>query len=240
MGKGGRAPVAGVIAAGEPQTTANEPRGTAHNETVASSQQPADVLQLPQLQPFLAPDFDAAEFTSGALAASRTSAAAQAEGLRGGVRQLEAALSAHVLTHHDQLLGHVRRLAATEHALQDVVLSVAALSSALSRVRAEVEAPHAAVQAAASRLRDLHSTVQLLRGLSGRIKLVGKLRTQLDAAPGTLDLSKAARLLSDIRTLTHDADLAGLAAADADNAFLEAAASTVQDQAQVCVWFVGG
>jgi hypothetical protein len=106
----------------------------------------AEVLSDPSLQPFLQQDFNAAEFTSHVLAASRTSAQAQAEQLKQGVRQLEQALSTHVILNHRELLQHARRLADTEHSLQDVVLSVSSLQASVKRIRAEMEGPYVQVR----------------------------------------------------------------------------------------------
>lgn len=105
----------------------------------------AAVLAEPSLQPFLQKEFNAAEFTSHVLASSRTSAQAHAEQLKQGVRQLEHALSTHVISNHHELLQHARRLADTEHSLQDVVLSVSSLQASVKRVRAEMEGPYVQV-----------------------------------------------------------------------------------------------
>lgn len=113
----------------------------------AKQHQAAEMLAEPSLQPFLQQDFNAAEFTSHVLAASRTSAQAQAEHLKHGVRQLEQALSSHVIANHQELLQHARRLADTEHSLQDVVLSVLSLQASVKRIRAEMESPYVQVGA---------------------------------------------------------------------------------------------
>lgn len=125
-----------------------------HQQQLAAGQQQqqhnrqhqiAEVLAQPSLQPFLQREFNAAEFTSHVLAASRTTAQAQAEQLKQGVRQLEQALSTHVIANHHELLQHARRLAGTEHSLQDVVLSVSSLQASVKRIRAEVEGPYVQV-----------------------------------------------------------------------------------------------
>ncbi|KAF8065824.1 COG5 [Scenedesmus sp. PABB004] len=216
MGKGGRATAAGG-GGGEPEQ---------------QQQQPPALLESPQFAPFLASDFNAAEFTSRVLAGSRTSAQAQAEELRAGVRSLEGALSAHVLAHHADLLGHARRLADMEHALQDVVLSVSALQAAVTRVRAEVAGPYAAAAAKTRQLANVQATIDALRHLTARLKAVAKLRAALAAAPALLDLAKAAKLVSDVAAISREADLRGIAAAEADEPFLAQAAADIQDQAQ--------
>jgi hypothetical protein len=45
-------------------------------------------------------------------------------------------------------------------------------------------------------------------------------------------LAKAAKLLTDIRAVSREAEFVGLAAAEADEAFLQQAAAQIHDQAQ--------
>ncbi|WIA37300.1 hypothetical protein OEZ86_014238 [Tetradesmus obliquus] len=78
----------------------------------------------------------------------------------------------------------------------------------------------------------MHAAAELLRHLTQRLKLVQKLRQQLATEPALLDLAKAAKLLTDVNSISKEADLAGLAAAEADDTFLQAAAAQIQDQAQ--------
>lgn len=196
-------------------------------------QPPADILALPQFEPFLQPDFNPAEFTSRVLAASRTTAQAQAEELQQGVRQLEQALSSHVLSNHPELLQHVRRLADTEHSLQDVVLSVSSLQASVKRIRAEIDGPYTQARLKTRQLKNIHTTIEVLRHLTHRLKLTHKLKQQLAAAPALLDLAKAAKLLTDILAISREADMTGIAAAEADAEFLKSAATQIQDQAQV-------
>lgn len=204
-------------------------------QLLQEQQQPTDLLRLPRFAPFLQPEFNAAEFTSHVLASSRTSAQQQAEELRSGVRQLEAALSSHVLSNHQTLLQHTRRLADTEHSLQDVVLSVSSLQASVKRIRAEIEGPYQQARSKTRQLSNMHAAAELLRHLTQRLKLVQKLRQQLATEPALLDLAKAAKLLTDVNSISKEADLAGLAAAEADDTFLQAAAAQIQDQAQVSI-----
>lgn len=215
MGKGGK--------------SSNQPDQAA----VQEDEQPTDLLSLPRFEPFLNPQFNAAEFTSHVLASSRTSAQTQAEELKQGVKQLEQALTNHVLDHHQDLLQHARRLADTEHSLQDVILSVSSLQASVKRIRAEVEGPYKQVKLKTRQLHNMHDTIQLLRHLIHRLKLVQKLKQQLSASPALLDLAKVAKLLTDINAISSEADLSGIAAAEADEVFLQTAAAQIQDQAQV-------
>ena len=197
------------------------------------AQQTPDLLSLPQYQPFQTPDFNPAEFTSRVLAASRTSAHAQAEELRQGVRTLESALAAAVVSHHGELLGHARRLADAEAGAADVAASVASLQAAVRRVRAEVETPYTSVRLTTRQLAALHDTAQVLRALLQRIKLTGRLRQVLETPPAQWDLAKAAKLLGEVGPPDGGDGLAGVALVADDAPFLEQAGAAVRDAAQV-------
>lgn len=282
MGHGGRSSGdgAGAAAAAAAADAAHERNAAAaaallsaqaSTAAAATAQQPQPQLQpqpddallaQAQYQPFLAADFSAAEFTSRVLAASRgTTAHAQAEQLRGGVRALEAALASAVVSRHGELLGHARRLHDAEASARELALSVAALQAAARRVRAEIEGPHAAVRLKTRQLRALHATIEVLRALLLRLKLTAKLRQQLQppqtpqhagaaaaaaaaaAPPPVADPAKAARLLADIAAASTGADgrdlLAGVELAAADAPFLERAGAVVREQAQVGAALVG-
>ena len=90
-----------------------------------------------RFSPFLADDFDVASFTSRVLAGSHITAQAQSEQLREGVRVLEAELATEVTGRSKDLIANVRRMGAAESSLQDVVMSVGSLQSALQRIRGE-------------------------------------------------------------------------------------------------------
>jgi hypothetical protein len=89
------------------------------------------------------------------------------------------------------------------------------------------------VKARTTQLKNMHATIELLRLLGHRLKLVQKLRQQLEASPQLLDLAKAAKLLTDVNAVSKEADFSGIAAAEADDAFLHQAAAQIHDQAQV-------
>jgi hypothetical protein len=238
MGKGSRSSSEELMAAAQQaqqQAVAAAVQGAqAEQQHQQQATLPPDaLLALPQYQPFQATDFNAAEFTSRVLTGSRTSAHAQAEELRQGVRQLEAALASAVVSNHSALLGHARRLLDAETGTQEVAVSVGTLQSAVRRVRAEVEGPYMSVLLKTRQLRALHATIELLRALLLRLKLTAKLRVQLDAPPGGVDLAKAAKLLADVTGVPGGDGLGGVALAAADTPFLEAAGASIREQAQV-------
>ncbi len=67
--------------------------------------------------------------------------------------------------------------------VQGINLAVESLATALRRVRSEVGAPHAALRTQTAQLCNLHSTLDLLRHLIHRLKLVAKLRVRTKLQP---------------------------------------------------------
>jgi hypothetical protein len=191
------------------------------------------LLQNAIYAPFSTETFDVAEFTSRVLAGSQTTAQAQSEQLRDGVRLLEGELAAEVTSKNKDLLRNVKRMLDAEVALGDVVLSVDSLQSAVRRIRAEIAGPYEHIRARAVQLSNIHATVELLRHLIHRIKLTQKLRAQMQGPSGTLDLAKAAKLITDIRAVDAEVDLSGIDVVEAEAEFIRSTAATVQELAEV-------
>lgn len=194
------------------------------------------VLQNSVYAPFQQDNFNVAEFVSRVLTGSQTTAQAESEQLREGVRVLDGELAARVTGKNKELLGNVRRMLDAENSLADVVLSVETLQSAVRRIRAEISAPYEHIKGRTCQLRNIHSTVGMLRHLIHRIKLTQKLRAQMSAPPSQLDLSKAAKLLTDIHAVDAEVDLTGIDVVDSDAAFLTEATKTIHGQAEVGVF----
>lgn len=188
----------------------------------------------PRFAPFKQDGFNVAEFTSRVLTGSETTAQAQSEQLRDGLRILEGELSTQISNRHQVLLHHVRKLLDTENSLQGFVLSVDSLQSAVKRIRAEIAGPYDQVKTKTKQLRNLHGTVDLLRHLIHRLKLAQKLRAQLSAST-SIDLAKAAKLLTDIAALDSEVDMTGVEVVAADEEFLKTAALTVREQAEAAL-----
>lgn len=68
-----------------------------------------------------------------------------------------------------------------------------------------------------------------------RLKLTQKLKQQMGKAEGStsLDLAKAAKLLTDVAVVGSEADLSGIDVLEADEGFLRDAGQQVRTQAQV-------
>ena len=113
------------------------------------------------------------------------------------------------------------------------------LSAAVQRIRGEIVGPYETVQMRTRQLSNLHGTIETLRAVILRIKLVQKLRQQLSPSisPASLDLAKAAKLLTDIRSLDLEAEseglpLQGIDAVEADAPFLLEASLLIRQQAE--------
>lgn len=96
MGKGGHAP----------QDNGTD-AGNAAGSSMATSDLPA-VLSEPRMAPFTSSTFDVATFVSKVLTGSHTTAQAQSEALKDGVRELDGALASEVLSRNKELLTMVR------------------------------------------------------------------------------------------------------------------------------------
>lgn len=186
--------------------------------------------------PFLSSNFNAAEFASRALAETHTTAQVQIDQLQHGIALLDRQLRQEVLHHQDDLISHSAKLSDTDTALQRISLAVRSLQSVAARVRAEVAEPYHQIAAKTRQLRNLQSTVDMLRHVIHRVKLVQRLRAQLDSgSTGILEVAKTARLLSDIAAVDAEGDLSGIDAVEADAAFLKDAATAVRSQIEVAL-----
>jgi len=183
--------------------------------------------------PFLQDSFDATEFASNALAGSHTTAQAQTRMLQDRIQGLQLSLREEVLHRRPEVLQQAAQLRDTETAMQSISLAVETVQSALQRAKALIMEPYGQLQLKTQQLRNLHSTVEILRHVIQRLKLVAKLKQQIDTKSGGYqDLAKAAKLLADIDNIGSEADLAGLDVVEADSEFLHSTWRDVQGQAE--------
>lgn len=77
------------------------------SSSLATSSDLPAILAEPRLAPFTSNNFDVATFVSRVLAGSHTTAQAQSEALKDGVRELDAALATEVLARNKELLTMV-------------------------------------------------------------------------------------------------------------------------------------
>ncbi|DBA86122.1 hypothetical protein WJX77_008098 [Trebouxia sp. C0004] len=186
--------------------------------------------------PFLQDSFDATEFASNALAGSHTTAQAQTRMLQDRIQGLQLSLREEVLHRRPEVLQQAAQLRDSETAMQGINLAVETVQSALQRAKALIMEPYSQLQLEAQQLRNLHSTVEMLRHVIQRLKLVAKLKQQIDTKSGGYqDLAKSAKLLADIDTIGSEADLAGIDVIEADSEFLHSTWQDVQGQAEVAL-----
>lgn len=202
-----------------------------------AGEEAAELLASPSFRPFLSDSFDPASFASRSLSETHTTAAAQTEALQSGAAALDGALRALVLRHQDELVSQTARLAEAEAAVQRIGLSVRSLQMVAARVHAEVSEPYSQIAARTRQLRNLQATVDLLRHVIHRLKLVAKLRQQMGGADGagTLEVAKAAKLLSEIAAVDGEADMSGVEAVEADAEFLQTASAVVRSQTEAAL-----
>ena len=205
-------------------------KGGEPSDPVDSSSLHADAA----FSPFLRDDFDATDFASNALAGSHTTAQAQTRRLQDRIQGLQVSLRQEVLYRHPEVLQQAAQLRDTEAAMQGISLAVDTMQSALQRAKALIMDPYEQLQLKTQQLRNLHHTVELLRHLIQRLKLVAKLKQQVDVkSVGYSDLAKAAKLLADIEAISSESDLAGIDAVEADREFLQSTWQDVQGKAEV-------
>jgi conserved oligomeric Golgi complex subunit 5 len=202
--------------------------------------QTGKLLANPRFAPLKQDNFNPAEFTSRVLAGSHTTAQAKSEELKESVRLLEGELSEQIIGKHHQLLSTARKVVDTEDSIQEVTASLSTVQLAVKRIRAELVGPYEHVKAQTTKLRNLHSTVDLLRHLIYRLKLTQKLKVQMQLQPGAIDLAKAARILTDISSIDSNVDFSGVEAATADDEYLSNARQSIRTQAEVGILKVHG
>ena len=153
-------------------------------KTTQAAEEAAQLLASDKFRPFLDASFDAAGFASRSLAETHTTAQAQTEQLQFGVAALDSALRQLVLRNQEDLIAQTARLAEAESAVQRISLSVRSLQMVAARVRVEVADPYQQIATRTRQLQNLQATVDLLRHVIHRLKLVQKLRQQMGAANG--------------------------------------------------------
>lgn len=203
----------------------------------ASTSNPESLQTDPRFAPFLQEDFNPTDFASNALAGAHITAQAQTEQLQEGIQLLDERLRVEVIKRHDQLLRQAGRLRETEQSLHGVNQSVDLLQNSMSRVRSDIMEPYQQVKLKTRQLRNLHETVEILRHVIMRLKLMSRLKQQM-ASPqigAAADLAKAAKLLTDIDAVGKESDLSGLSVVDADTDFLKETGQQVRSQAMVCM-----
>ncbi|KAG2717629.1 hypothetical protein I3760_03G184800 [Carya illinoinensis] len=184
----------------------------------------------PILSAFLSPSFSTTSFSSAAL--SSGSPASTAEKLHSSIRLLDSQLRHEVLSRHGDLLSQLSSLHHAELALSTLRSSVSSLHSSLRKVRSDLSDPLRSIHAQTLQLSNLHSASHLLNHSLRALRLSRKLRNIASVdEPEKLDLAKAAQLHSEILTLCHEYDLAGIRVVDEELIFVKETGDKLRSEA---------
>ena len=171
-----------------------------------------DVLEDPNLQPFLRDDFNGTEFASQILRDPRQSTPAKSNELQDAAHWLDDAIHLEVTSKQDDLLSHARQLQVSEQALQRIKGSISGLSDAAQRLKRDVRVPFDTVQQQVTQLGNLHNVMETLRLVNHHVKQTAKLRQLVKpgAALEAMDAAKAAKIVWEIEAAAAPATLAGI------------------------------
>ena len=191
-----------------------------------------EIKEDPTFAPFLAGSFDASSFASNALSNTQTTPTAQIDRLQQGIALLDHHLRRVVLEHREGLLRHAAKAEDIDGSVQRIGLSIKSLQSIVARIRADVVAPCQDAELKTVQLRNLQATVDLLRHITHRMKVVQRLRAEMESIQrkegDILEVGKAARLLSDVAALEAEADLTGIDVLREDDEFVREARPKVR------------
>jgi len=178
--------------------------------------------------------FDAVAYARDAFSRSRASDASSTSTLDDvallaeGARRMESLIRDEVVSKRetlDRTLGGVRE---AEMTLDVIRLGTQEIRDAVARVASELGEPHAAIEASTTTLARVTQTGEVLRGVVRVLKLSGKLREAYaarDDADKTnerdaSELSKAAKLLGEIKLALNGGDFAGIDVIDEQMSFI--------------------
>jgi conserved oligomeric Golgi complex subunit 5 len=195
-----------------------------------------NIKEDPLFTPFCGVDFDPATFASRALAETASTPAAQIELLQSGILTLETRLRKEVLRCHDDLIAQATWVGEAETSIQRIALSVRSLQNLSSRIRGDIVDPFQDISGKSQQLKHVQTTVDILRHLIHRLRLVQRLQTQIaSGGSGILELAKSAKLIAEIQRCDDEVDLSGIALVDASASFLKQATARIQTQAQTAL-----
>ena len=192
-----------------------------------------EIRKDPKFSPFLSDEFDPSSFASNALRNTQTTPSAQVDKLQQGISVLDHHLRRLVLDHRDGLLHHASRADDIDASVQRINLSVKSLQSVVARVRSDVVTPCVDAQRKTRQLRNIQQTVDILRQILHRLKIIQRLRGEMESiankSSDILEVGKAARLLSDIATIDREINVPGIEIMEKDEEFIKEARSKIRN-----------
>uniref|UniRef100_A0A672R860 Conserved oligomeric Golgi complex subunit 5 n=1 Tax=Sinocyclocheilus grahami TaxID=75366 RepID=A0A672R860_SINGR len=187
------------------------------------------ILFLPECYTdFLKEDFDVKTYTAQAI--HHAVIAEQLAKLAEGISQLDKELHCQVVARHEDLLAQATGIESLEGVLQMMQTRIAALQSAVDRIRTKIVDPYNKIVARTAQLARLQVACDLLRRIIRILYLSKRLQGQLQG--GSREITKAAQSLNELDYLSQGVDLSGIAVIENDLLFISRARLEVENQAK--------
>ncbi|XP_031439133.1 conserved oligomeric Golgi complex subunit 5 [Clupea harengus] len=177
---------------------------------------------------FLKEDFDVKIYTAQAI--HHAVIAEQLAKLAEGISQLDKELHSQVVARHEDLLAQATGIESLEGVLQMMQTRIAALQSAVDRIRTKIVDPYNKIVARTAQLARLQVACDLLRRIIRILYLSKRLQGQLQG--GSREITKAAQSLNELDYLSQGVDLSGIDVIENDLLFISRARLEVENQAK--------
>uniref|UniRef100_A0A8C2GGL1 Conserved oligomeric Golgi complex subunit 5 n=1 Tax=Cyprinus carpio TaxID=7962 RepID=A0A8C2GGL1_CYPCA len=177
---------------------------------------------------FLKEDFDVKTYTAQAI--HHAVIAEQLAKLAEGISQLDKELHCQVVARHEDLLAQATGIESLEGVLQMMQTRIAALQSAVDRIRTKIVDPYNKIVVRTAQLARLQVACDLLRRIIRILYLSKRLQGQLQG--GSREITKAAQSLNELDYLSQGVDLSGIDVIENDLLFISRARLEVENQAK--------
>lgn len=177
---------------------------------------------------FMKEDFDVKTYTAQAI--HHSVIAEQLAKLAEGISQLDKELHSQVVARHEDLLAQATGIESLESVLQMMQTRIAALQSAVDRIRTKIVDPYNKIVARTAQLARLQVACDLLRRIIRILYLSKRLQGQLQG--GSREITKAAQSLNELDYLSQGVDLSGIDVIESDLLFIGRARLEVENQAK--------
>ncbi|KAI7792095.1 conserved oligomeric Golgi complex subunit 5 [Triplophysa rosa] len=177
---------------------------------------------------FLKEEFDVKTHTAQAI--HHAVIAEQLAKLAEGISQLDKELHSQVVARHEDLLAQATGIESLEGVLQMMQNRIAALQSAVDRIRTKILDPYNKIVARTAQLARLQVACDLLRRIIRILYLSKRLQGQLQG--GSREITKAAQSLNELDYLSQGVDLSGIDVIENDLLFISRARLEVENQAK--------
>ncbi|XP_022527248.2 conserved oligomeric Golgi complex subunit 5 [Astyanax mexicanus] len=177
---------------------------------------------------FLKQEFDVKTYTARAI--HHAVIAEQLAKLAQGISQLDRELHCQVVARHEDLLAHATGIESLEGVLEMMETRIAALQSAVDRIRTKIVDPYNKIVVRTSQLARLQVACDLLRRIIRILYLSKRLQVQLQG--GSRELTKAAQSLNELDYLSQGVDLSGIDVIENDLLLISRVRLEVENQAK--------